>query len=120
MYQDDWIMREITMLSNFIARYLFKKDIRKMFEEIEDYSGNSLNLYNKAVEYLDNEDINGFLEFIDSPEFNNDLELLLILLNRVNELEDEAFIKNGVEREDISKVVKTKFSKYLPESLEER
>lgn len=112
MYQQDWILREIEMLCNFVARLFFKQDIPQVTEEFEAEKGNS-KTYRKALNLLDQKNLKELMELMNATDFTHDKDMLIILISKINALDDKVFEENEVEREEVKALADKYFKEYF-------
>lgn len=120
-FQQDWIMRQIDMLTVFIAKVFFKKEVIKyeVFDE-EHMSGSDL-LYQRLKAMLQVHDICGaenlLFESLDTGD-DRYLELAVDFYQSLNQMSDEELENSDFSREEIQEGIDEVLKKFgLSESL---
>lgn len=112
MFQNDYIMRQIEMMVQFIARTILKKDA-VVYEVIPDETGNIssegelyLNLMSKIKQGKINEAENLLFEEVVKNPNNSMLEIALDFYRTLSELPDEFLEENNFSKDEVQQGLK--------------
>ena len=108
MYRQDWFMRQIQMMVEFIVRLIFNKSEAKY--ELHEEENETDRLYERIDGLLEENDINGAENLLaDSLRTDNRDYLLLAMdfYSRINQLSDEQLEAANFSREEIEDGLRT-------------
>ncbi|MFS8541778.1 MAG: DUF6483 family protein [Tissierellales bacterium] len=104
MLQQDFVMKQIKSLINFLARVLLKKESVDYVLNNEEKYAKVDSIHNKLMELIElgkiNEAENLLFDELDTSDLKY-LELALDFYNRLNKLDDDFLDKNDFSREEI-------------------
>lgn len=104
MYYQDWVMRQIELMVDFIAKIVFKKDSIKFNIYDESNSSETNILYERLIDLINQNKIDEAENLLFDKVNNNDLVYLRIAIDfydRINKLSDEDLQKGNFTREEI-------------------
>lgn len=104
MYHEDWLMRQIELMINMIAKLVFKRDNAKFDFYEEDYSEEIHKLHEKLTSLINRLKINEAEDILFEQADNNDLGYIKVAVDfyqRINELSDEELNKGDFTRKEI-------------------
>ena len=104
MYQQDWIMRQIEIIVQMVAKIIFKKDNTQFDIYDESNSAEIHRLYERLINLLNELKINEAEDILFAKINNNDLIYLKVSMDfysRLNKLSDEELEAANFTREEI-------------------
>ena len=104
MYHQDWIIRQIRIMVNMIARVVFKKDNIQFNIYDESNSTEIHRLYENLISLINQLKLNEAEDSLFEKANNNDLIYMKVAIDfydRLNKLSDEELEKANFTREEI-------------------
>ena len=104
MYHQDWVMKQIELMVDFVAKIIFKKDNKEINIYDESKSTEIHRLYEKLINLINqnkfDEAENLLFENVNSDDYDY-LRIAINFYDKINKLKDEDLDKGNFTREEI-------------------